>query len=114
MLANCSIILIDVKSIQNDVDGERVKEIVSLKKIIGEKNDVGMNTFFNATANNIQLEMSIRVRSRAYKKQKYVFIDNELYEVFNTGKGTSLNEKVLNIRRSKDVKLKESIINALG
>ena len=114
MISNCRITLLNVNTEQNDESGERNKIIVSKSSILGQKGSVGMKTYWSATANNIKLDCVFIVRRRVYKNQKYVYAENEIYEINSTAKGSTLDQIQLNAVLLKDESLKEMIKNALG
>lgn len=114
MMSNCRITLLDVDTSQDEDSGEREKIIVSQSSILGQKGSVGMQTYWSATANNIKLSCVFTVRRRVYHNQKYIYADNEIYEIDSTGKGAMLDQIQLNAKILKDEKLKEMIKHALG
>lgn len=109
MRGNCTIQLFDVDTIQNTTTGERVKTVVSRVKLNGEKSTVGMSTFWGAAAINITLDFTVMIRARMYKNQKYIYMENELYEVYNVAKADNPINLRLNVRELKDSELKELI-----
>lgn len=114
MMSNCRITLLDVETKQNDTSGEREKIIVAQSSVLGQKGSVGMQTYWSATANNIKLNCVFTIRRRVYHNQKYIYADNEIYEINNTAKGANLSEIQLNVIELKDDSLKEMIKRALG
>ena len=113
MRANCTVILFDVETIQDDTTGDRTKNVVSLRKLNGEKTNVGMSTFWSAAGVNVNLDHSVNIRSRMYQNQKYLYMEQKLYEVYNVGKADDPINIRLNVRQIKDNELKELIIDAL-
>lgn len=114
MINNCRITLANVRTAQDESSGQRTKIVESVITLSGEKSTVGVNTFWNATANDIRLDFSVLIRSKAYANQKYVYMSGEVYEVYNTAKGASPVNIQLNLKRIVDESLKELIENALG
>lgn len=114
MIGNTRLKLLNVESVQNEETGEREKRVIELTNIIGEKNQVGMQTYWSATANDVKLTCVFIIRKKMYKNQKYVFAENELYEINNTAKASDLNNIQLNVVVVKDEELKEVVKNALG
>lgn len=109
MKANCTIHLFDVDTVQNQATGEREKTVVTRVKLNGEKSTVGMSTFWSAASANINLDYTVTIRSRMYKNQKYIYMENELYEVYNVAKADNPVNLRLNVRELKEKELKELI-----
>lgn len=114
MISNCRITLLDVDTVQNENSGEREKVVIKQSSILGQKNEVGMQTFWSATANNVRLSCVFTVRRKVYHNQKYVYANDEIYEINNTAKGATFNDVQLNAVELKDDALKEMIKHALG
>lgn len=114
MRASNRIILLDVETIQNKTDGSRSIIIANRVPLLVQKETVGMNTYWSATANNVQLKYTFVVRRRMYSNQKYVYSEGEVYEIKNTSKGATLDQLKLNVIEISDSTKKEEIINALG
>lgn len=113
MRANCTVVLLDVETIQDDLTGERTFAITNYRKVNGERTNVGMNTFWSAAAANVQLDYSINIRARMYTNQKYAVVSNEVFEVYNVGKADNPVNTRLNVRRVEDQELKGEILDAL-
>jgi len=114
MRANCTINLLDVETVQNELTGERTLSIINYRKLHGERTNVGMSTFWSAATANVQLDYSVIIRSRMYDNQKYAVIQDKLYEIYNVGKTDNLVNIRLNIRQVQDNEMREAILDALG
>lgn len=114
MKCNCLITLCDVITSQDLATGERTKQVSRISKVFGEIAQVGMTTFWNATANNVELSKVFYIRARTYNNQKYIYAEHTLYEVYSTGKGESALDISINAKRVNDDSLKETIEHALG
>src|SRR5690554_953920 len=113
MRANCTIKLLDVVTHQDETTGVRTYSVTNYRKLLGEKTNVGMSTFWSAAAANVQLDYSVIIRSQMYGNQKYVVIQDKLYEVYNAGKADNPVNIRLNIRQLNDNEQKEAILDAL-
>lgn len=114
MIGNTRIRLLNVESVQDEETGERVKIITNLTTLLGETSQVGMQTYWSATSNNVKLSCVFVIRKRMYHNQKYVYANKQLYEVNNTAKSSTLNNINLNAVVVQDEQLKEEVENALG
>lgn len=115
MRANCTITLCDVETSQDLTTGDRTKNVVHVRKLVGESTNVGMTTFWSAASANVRLDRSVNVRSRMYQNQKYVLVDDgKLYEVVNVGKADDPSNARLNLKQIVDNELKELIADAVG
>jgi len=118
MLSNSTIYLFDIETIQDPINGERMRSIKSVKKVIGELSEVGANTYWNAHSNNVNLVATVQIFKHAYKNNKFIYIKSrgmsELYEVNNVAKGESFEKIRLNLTVSTDEDLKELIKNAIS
>ena len=113
MRANCTIHLFDVDTYQNTETGKRQKQVVARVKLNGEKSTVGMSTFWSATAANVNLDYTVMIRAKMYSRQKYLYMEGELYEIYNAAKADDPINIRLNVRELKDDELKELIEDAM-
>lgn len=118
MLSNATIFLFNTDIVQNDINGESDRVVNSFKKILGELNSVGANTFWNAHSNQVELVATVQIQAVAFKNQKFVYLKRNgqgyVYEVNNVAKGESFEKIRLNLSESKEVGLKELIESAIS
>jgi hypothetical protein len=118
MQANATIYLFDTDTVQDPINGERIRSVKSVKKVIGELSEVGANTYWNAHSNNVDLVATVQIFKHAYKNNKFIYIKSrsmkELYEVNNVAKGESFEKVRLNLTVATDDELKELIENAIS
>ena len=53
--------------------GERIKTVQSVVKIQGSVGPTGSQTYWQAQAANVQLQGTIIIQNRVYKKQQYIY-----------------------------------------
>ena len=103
------ILLCDFTSVQDEETGDRIRVIVNVKKIIGEKELAGVNTQMLAQMQDMIFNYSIVVDRMFYKDQKYLFIDNTLYKIQSVSPAKFPKDGKLNVSEFHD----ENIENAI-
>jgi len=76
----------------------------------GEVSLVGQQTYWNAKVSNIILEYSVKVRKSLYKNEKFMWINNKLFEVVNLAKSKDQNDILLNIKAKTDSSTSDAVI----
>lgn len=114
MTANAHIDLMRVETVQDETTGERSLVAHQTASFIGERTTVGVTTFWEATAANVSLECTVRVRARSYHGEQYLVIDNrDVFEIGSIARSKTPNEISLNCRKVQDAEAEEAIKDAL-
>jgi hypothetical protein len=102
MRVNTVIYLVEVVQVQDPDTGTRTQEITGVSEIMAQKSQVGYNTYWQAAQAKIDLNCSVEIIARSYKKQKYLVIFNEgareQYEIYNVANGSALHTIKLNLK----------------
>lgn len=101
-----TIYLFNTIEVQDENSGLIEKTVTNKRKALGIVSQVGANAFWNATSNQIELSYQIEIQSDLFQMQKYAAFRNfgslEIYEIFNTGKGSRPNLITLNVRKTSE------------
>jgi len=118
MLANATVYLFDVESVQDPISGDRSRTVSSFKKVVGEVSEVGANTFWNAHSNQMELVSTVQINRQVYKNNKFIYYKKDgvsyALEVTNVAKGESFDKVRLNLSETKEPGVKEMIENAIS
>lgn len=103
------VILADVASVQDKATGDRTK-VVSRAKVISKIVElVGVQTAQVGQIQGFNLSFSITVPRIMYDSEKYIYFDDELYDVKTMGKAKLPTEMLLNAQKSGDVEAKKAV-----
>lgn len=94
---------------QDDATGDRVKAVVSGKKIVDKVEFVGVNTAQLGQAQGFNFAYSVEIYRIVYKNEKYIYFDGEVYEVKGVGKAKDEAKMLLNVQRLTDAEIKGAI-----
>ena len=103
------IILCDIASEQDEETGDRVRVVVNGRRIVGDKELIGVNTQMLAQMQDMTFNYSIVVDRMYYKDQKYLYIDNKLYKIQSVAPAKLPKDCRLNVSEFHD----ENIENAI-
>lgn len=76
-----------VDSVLDEDTGKRHKAIVRQKSELVQLEEVGSETYYNAKALNLTLNVTIQMRKISYTGEQYIKIDERVYQVTRVGKG---------------------------
>lgn len=103
------VVLCDMSSIQDEVTGDRVRVVANAKKIIGDKQLVGVNTQTLAQLQNMNFNYSIEVDRMFYNDQKYLYTNSKLYKIQNVTPARLPHNCKLNVSELEDENIKTAI-----
>ena len=103
------VVLCDMDSIQDDNTGDRTRVVVNARKIIGDKQLVGVNTQTLAQIQNMTFNYSIEVDRMFYNDQKYLYINNKLYKIQTVSPAKHPKDCKLNVSEFNDEDIKRAI-----
>ena len=75
------VMLCDVDTIQDEETGDRKRVVVHALKVIGRKNFAGVQTQQLGQLQNMTFQYTIEIDRMYYQNQKYLWLENGLYEV---------------------------------
>lgn len=75
------VMLCDIDSVVNEETGDRRKSVVNVYKIIGYKNLAGVQTQQLGQLQNMNFQYTIEIDRMYYQGQKYLWMENSLYEI---------------------------------
>ena len=104
-----AIIICNITSITDSTTGNRTKIVESGKYIAANKQLVGIMTQQLAQAQNMNFSYSVEVDKMFYNNQKYLYMDNTLYEIKNISPAKDFHRCKLNVQALQDSEIKEAI-----
>lgn len=108
------LVLANVDSTQNPVNGDRVYTVSTVQKVICDINLVGIQTQQLGSTQGIAYTNSLEIDKMRFKKQKYAYYDNTLYEIKGRSKAKDNFKMLLNVVEANDEKVKTAIESYLG
>ena len=75
------VLLCDIDSIVDEETGDRKRVVVHANKVIGRKNLAGVQTQQLGQLQNMTFQYTIEIDRMYYQGQKYLWLENGLYEV---------------------------------
>lgn len=103
------IVICDLESTQDDETGDRVISIQNGRKIIAQKDFVGVTTQTLAQMQNMVFDYSITVDRMFYNEQKYLYMDSKLYKIQTVAPAKLNKDCKLNVVKFHDVDIENAI-----
>lgn len=103
------IIICDMTSTQDEVTGDRVRVVANVRKVIGDKQLVGINTQTLAQLQNMNFNYSIEIDRMYYNDQKYLYTNSKLYKIQNVAPAKLPHNCKLNVSELEDEDIKTAI-----
>lgn len=103
------VVIANVETVQDLETGDRVQAVTSGKKIAGKVELVGIQTAQLGQSQGFNLSYSIEVLRVHYNNEKYLYFDNNLYEIKSMSKAKEQNKMLLNVQKFDDTKTKLAI-----
>jgi len=100
-----------VDSVLDEDTGKRHKTIVRQKSELVQLEEVGSETYYNAMALNLTLNVTIQMRKISYTGEQYIKIDERVYQVTRVGKGITKQYIKLPLVECPDKEAAEAILN---
>lgn len=91
------VILADVESVQNALNGDRTKRVTRAKALAATVELVGVNTAQLGQVQGFRLTNSVEIDRVQYDGEKYLYFDGALYAVGTLGKARSPAKMLLNV-----------------
>lgn len=103
------VLLCDIDS-QIDIEtGDRKKTVVHVSKVIGKKNLAGVQTQQLGQLQNMTFQYTIEIDKMYYQGQKYLWLENGLYEVKTLTPAKEPKDCKLNIVKLEDADVENAI-----
>ena len=103
------IVICDMGSVQSDETGDRTRKVVNGRKIIADKDLVGLNTQTLAQMQDMVFNYSITIDRMYYNEQKYLYTNNKLYKIQNVSPAKQPKDCKLNVVEFNDETIKSAI-----
>ena len=103
------VMLCDVDTIQDEETGDRKRVVVHALKVIGKKNLAGVQTQQLGQIQNMTFQYTIEIDKMYYQGQKYLWLENGLYEVKTLTPAKLPKDCKLNIVKLKDADVENAI-----
>lgn len=103
------VMLCDVDTIQDEETGDRKRVVVHVHKLIGKKNLAGVSTQQLGQLQNMNFLYTIEIDKMYYQGQKYLWLENGLYEVKTLTPAKLPKDCKLNIVKLDDLDVENAI-----
>lgn len=103
------LVICDLTSTVSEETGDRTKSVINGVKVICDKDLVGLQTQMYAQSQNMVFNYSLEIDRMYYANQKYVYVDNNLYEIKTISKGSKPHLCKLNVSVLDDTDIKTTI-----
>ena len=104
-----SIVLADVKSVQNERTGDREKRVQSARIFVCWVDVVGIATAQVGQSQGFCLSLSVEIPRYVYRSEKYLYFDGALYEVKMLSKAKAPTNLLLNVQALNDEVTKKAV-----
>ena len=89
--------------------GDRVKKVTSGKKLVNNVELVGINTAQLGQSQGFSLAFSVEIFRVFYTNEKYLYFDNNLYEIKSLSKAKEPTKMLLNVQKLQDADIKKAV-----
>lgn len=103
------VMLCDIDTSIDEETGDRKKVVVHAHKIMGRKNLAGVQTQQLGQLQNLNFLYSIEIDKMYYQNQKYLWLENGLYEVKTLTPAKLPKDCKLNIVKLEDADVENAI-----
>ena len=103
------VMLCDIDSTVDSETGDRKKTVVHAHKVIGKKNLAGVQTQQLGQLQNMTFQYTIEIDRMFYQGQKYLWLENGLYEVKTLTPAKEPKDCKLNIVALQDADVENAI-----
>lgn len=103
------VMLCDIDSVVDKDTGDRKKIVVNSLKIVGRKNLAGVQTQQLGQLQNMSFQYTIEIDKMYYQGQKYLWLENGLYEVKTLTPAKLPKDCKLNIVKLEDADVENAI-----
>ena len=91
------IVICDMSSITDAETGDRKRVVVNGVKVISNKTLVGVQTQQLAQSQGMNFQYSVEIDRMFYKEQKYLYMEDRLYEIKNVSPAKLPKDCKLNV-----------------
>jgi len=102
-------ILADIGNVLDTETGDRVKTVVNGKILINNVELVGINTAQYGQSLGFNLSYSISINRINYDNERYLLLEDNLFEVKNISKAKLATKMLLNVEAVDDEEIKTAI-----
>ena len=103
------VMLCDIDSVVDKDTGDRKKTVVNSLKIVGRKNLAGVQTQQLGQLQNMSFQYTITIDKMYYQGQKYLWLENGLYEIKTLTPAKEPKDCKLNIVKLDDLDIEDAI-----
>jgi hypothetical protein len=101
--------LVNIGSEVDPLTGDRVKMVTSGKKLVDNVELVGVNTAQLGQSQGFNLAYSVEIYRAFYNNEKYLYFDNNLYEIKSLSKAKEPTKMLLNVQKLQDADIKKAV-----
>lgn len=103
------IVICDMTSTVDIETGDRIRAVSNARKVIATQNLVGIQTQQLAQSQNMTFQYSLEIDRMFYNRQKYLYLEGELYEIKNVSPAKLNKDCKLNVVALNDASIKLAI-----
>lgn len=103
------VIICDMTSVVDKKTGDRKRAVANGKRVICNKDLVGIITQQLAQSQNMSFQYSIEIDRMFYNNQKYLYLEQTLYEIKNASKASVPQNCKLNVVALNDADIKKAV-----
>ncbi len=103
------ILLCDIDSVVEAETGDRKKVVVQAHKVIGRKNLAGVQTQQLGQLQNMAFQYSIEIDKMFYQNQRFLWMENALYEIKTLTPAKSPKDCRLNVVALEDKDIENAV-----
>lgn len=108
------LVLVDVDTTINVVNGDRTLTVANGQKIICKKDLVGLQTQQFGQSQGFIFNSSLEIDRTYYNNQKYCYVDSKLYEIKSISKAKLEKDMLLNVVEIVNAKITTAITTWLA
>ena len=108
------ILLCDIDSVVDAETGDRKKVVAHAHKVIGRKNLAGVQTQQLGQLQNMAFQYSIEIDKMFYQNQRFVWMENALYEIKTLTPAKLPKDCKLNVVALEDEDIENAVREFLG
>ena len=108
---NTKIVLVDIEPVLDINTGKNKLKIVRETEVYADKQDVGMEEYYSAVGQKINLTATYEIPAHEYHGEKYILVDNRTkqFEITRVAKGRSLAYRKLPVTSVNSKNLLEGV-----
>lgn len=102
--------IVNVGTTLDPVTGDRLKGVTDGRRLALTVELVGVQTAQLGQAQGFNLAYSVEVGRVYYNNEKYVYFDDELYEIKSTGKAKTAAKMLIHVQKLSDADIRAAVV----